>query len=102
MKKQKNKSGRNKGQVKTVVTTAPKPSFFHYFGMPMTEEEENDAEEAAQENEDAVNVKLSMEEDYVVGHSIRTSIIPEAALWYTGEAIEEDDEDYEEVSARWR
>jgi hypothetical protein len=43
-------------------------------------------------------VKLSMEEDYDIGHSIRTSLIPEAVLWYTGEAIEEDDEgDYEEV-----
>jgi hypothetical protein len=39
-----------------------------------------------------------MEEDYDIGHSIRTSLIPEAVLWYTGEAIEEDDEgDYEEV-----
>ena len=40
VKKQKAKSGKNKGQVKTVVTSAPKPSFFHYFAMPMTEEEE--------------------------------------------------------------
>ena len=45
-----------------------------------------------------------MEEDYDVGHSIRTSLIPEAVLWYTGEAIEEeDDEDdeglYDDVSS---
>jgi hypothetical protein len=50
-----------------------------------------------------MQVKLSMEEDYDIGHSIRTSLIPEAVLWYTGEAMEdedddeEDDEDFEEV-----
>ena len=31
----------------------------------------------------------------LTGHSIRTSLIPEAVLWYTGEAIEDDDEDDE-------
>jgi hypothetical protein len=41
--------------VKTVVTSAPKPSFFHYFGMPMTEEEEEDAQE--NDDEDAVQVR---------------------------------------------
>lgn len=88
--------------MKTVVTTAPKPSFFHYFGMPMTEEEEAEAEE--NEDEEAVQVKLSMEEDYDIGHSIRTSIIPEAVLWYTGEAMDneddEDDDEDDEVSVR--
>ncbi len=60
VKKQKAKNGKNKGQVKTVVTTAPKPSFFHYFGEPMTEEEEAEMEE--NEDEEAVQVKLSQEE----------------------------------------
>jgi len=30
---------------------------------------------------------------FYAGHSIRTSLIPEAVLWYTGEAIEDDDEE---------
>lgn len=34
-----------------------------------------------------------MEEDYDIGHSIRTSLIPEAVLWYTGEAMEDDGDD---------
>lgn len=42
-------------QVKTVVTKTPKNSFFHYFGMPMTEEEEAEAEE--NEDEDAPRVR---------------------------------------------
>eukprot|EP00128_Syssomonas_multiformis_P003258 Colp12_sorted_trinity150504_noHs@27579 len=94
VKKQKAKNGKNKGQVKTVVTTAPKPSFFHYFGPPMTEEEE--AEEDENEDEDSPRIKLTQEEDYDIGHSIRTAIIPEAVMWYTGEAIEDDDEDDDE------
>lgn len=43
-------------QVKTVVTKTPKNSFFHYFGMPMTEEEEAEAEE--NEDEDAPRVRF--------------------------------------------
>ena len=37
----------------------------------------------------------------LTGHSIRTSLIPEAVLWYTGEAIEDDGEedDEDEVSS---
>ena len=31
--------------------------------------------------------------DYDVGHSIRTCIIPEAVLWYTGEAMEDDEDE---------
>lgn len=37
-----------------------------------------------------------MEEDYDIGHSIRTSLIPEAVLWYTGEAMEDDGDDEDE------
>lgn len=33
-KKQKAKSGKNKGQVRTITKTEPKPSFFHYFSEP--------------------------------------------------------------------
>ena len=52
-------------QVKTVKTTAPKPSFFHYFGEPLTEEEF--AEEEENEDEDAPRIKLSEEEDFHMG-----------------------------------
>lgn len=37
-----------------------------------------------------------MEEDYDIGHSIRTSLIPEAVLWYTGEAMEDEEDDDED------
>lgn len=34
-KKQKSKSGKNKGQVRTIVHEEPKQSFFHYFSEPI-------------------------------------------------------------------
>ena len=48
-----------------------------------------------------------MEEDYEFGHLLRTDIIPNAVLWFTGEAVDdedfdgddEDDEDDEEGTA---
>jgi nucleosome assembly protein 1-like 1 len=94
-KKQKAKSGKNKGQVRMVTSTEPKASFFWFFAQPLTEEEEMELQEKEEEPE---SVKLTMEDDYEVGHSIRTSVVPEAVLWYTGEAMEdEDDDDDDEV-----
>lgn len=91
-KKQKGKSGKRKGQVRFVTREEPKPSFFHYFGQP---EEDMDEEEEEPE-EMPEHIKFTVEEDYEVGHTLRTDIIPKAVLWYTGEAIEDDDdEDYD-------
>ncbi len=106
-KKQKAKSGRNKGQVRTVTRTVPKPSFFHYFDEHKEDEEGEEGNEEEEEDEPGLGrTKFSVEEDYDIGHTIRTSIIPEAILWFTGEAAydfdnmmygddEEDDEDEE-------
>jgi hypothetical protein len=80
-KKQKAKSGKNKGQVRTVITTIPKASFFHYFGEPREDDDEDDEDDDKEEDE-AKQIKLTMEEDYDIGHTIRTIIIPEAVLWY--------------------
>lgn len=92
-KKQKAKSGRNKGQVRTVSTTVPKASFFHFFSTPTGEEDEEDEGKDEDDEEGHQRIKLTMEEDYDVGHTIRTAIIPEAVLWYTGEAV---DDEYDE------
>ncbi len=97
-KKQKAKSGRNKGQVRTVVSTVPKASFFHFFSTPTGDEEDEEEEGKDEDDEDGPQrIKLTMEEDYDVGHTIRTAIIPEAVLWYTGEAVDDEyDEDGED------
>jgi nucleosome assembly protein 1-like 1 len=101
-KKQKAKSGRNKGQVRTVTRSVPKPSFFHYFDERAEgDEEEDEAEEQNQDEDQEGRIKLNLDEDYDIGHTIRTSIIPEAILWFTGEAEMDDglfgdDGDYDE------
>jgi nucleosome assembly protein 1-like 1 len=92
-KKQRSKSGKKKGQIRYVTTTAPKPSFFHFFSEPKEDEEE---EEEEPEDEDTPPTTFNVEDDYEVAHAIRTSLIPDAIGWYTGELIEEDDEDYGE------
>ena len=97
-KKQKAKSGKNKGQVRTIVKTVPKASFFHYFSTPTEEDEEEEQEDEKEGDEaDEGRIKLTMEEDYDVGHTIRTAIIPEAVLWYTGENVDDEygDDDYD-------
>ena len=72
---------------------------FHYFKEPSMGEDEDDEEE--EEDEDGEPGKkskftLGIDEDYEIGHSIRTSIIPEAILWFTGEANEDEDYDFGE------
>lgn len=93
-KKQKSKSGKKKGEIRTVTTSVPKRSFFQYFSEPRADEEEEEDEEGDDGNAEPP-VKFSVEDDYEIGHALRTSIIPNAVLWYTGEAVEDDDEDEE-------
>lgn len=88
-KKQKAKSGKKAGQVRTITVTTPKPSFFHYFNQPKMEpQQEEEEEEEENENE---NFTLHLSEDYEVAHAFRAEIVPEALLWYTGEACDDDD-----------
>ncbi len=98
-KKQRAKSGRNKGQVRTITVKKPKRSFFHYFS-PMTNqveaEEDEDDEEGGKGHDEPVDkdgnpVKIDPESDYDIGHVIRTSLIPQAINWFTGEAALEYD-----------
>mmetsp|Transcript_8573 Transcript_8573/g.7677 ORF Transcript_8573/g.7677 Transcript_8573/m.7677 type:complete len:372 (+) Transcript_8573:43-1158(+) len=92
-KKQKAKGGKNKGQVRTIVKTEPKNSFFHYFSDPIEPKDEEDEEEDEQKDD----VKFDIEFDYDIGYIIRTDIIPDAVKWFTGEAVPEDEDgDYEE------
>jgi nucleosome assembly protein 1-like 1 len=94
-KKQKAKSGKNKGQVRTVTRLEPKASFFHYFSDPVDYPEDDPEDE--EENQ---MVKINIEDDYDIAHAIRTDVIPDAVKWYTGEAVpddeDEDDDDDED------
>ena len=66
----------------------PKASFFNYFSDPKEDEEED--EEDDKEGEDKERTSLTEEEDYEVAHAIRTCLIPDAIMWFTGEAQEGD------------
>eukprot|EP00596_Hydrurales_sp_CCMP1899_P008718 CAMPEP_0119037828 /NCGR_PEP_ID=MMETSP1177-20130426/6339_1 /TAXON_ID=2985 /ORGANISM="Ochromonas sp, Strain CCMP1899" /LENGTH=348 /DNA_ID=CAMNT_0006999549 /DNA_START=153 /DNA_END=1199 /DNA_ORIENTATION=- len=88
-KKQKSKNGKNKGQTRTITLLEPKQSFFQYFSEPVEDEEEEEEEE----DEEKPRIKLTPDEDYDIGHYIRTDILNSAVNWYTGEAAMDEDED---------
>jgi len=82
-KKQKHKQ---KGTTRTVTKPVEQASFFNFFSPPQVPDDpENELDEATQ---------LRLTNDFEVGQYIRERIVPRAVLYYTGEALE--DEDYEE------
>lgn len=82
-KKQKHKS---RGSVRTVTKTVQNDSFFNFFTPPcMPEDPEAEMDDDTQ---------ALLTSDFEIGHYIRERIVPRAVLYYTGEALE--DEDYEE------
>jgi len=83
-KKQKHKS---KGSVRTVTKTVKNDSFFNFFDPPEVPEDTEDLDPDSQD---------LLTSDFEVGHYIRERIIPRAVLYFTGEALEEDDFDEDE------
>lgn len=84
-KKQKHKS---KGNVRMVTKQVKNDSFFNFFDPPpLPEDPEAEVEAETQE---------LLTADFEIGHYIRERIIPRAVLFFTGEALEEDDYDEEE------
>ncbi len=91
-KRQKVKKGQNKGQTRTITKIEPKMSFFWYF----KENRDDDDDDDMDSDDDGFERKpgFTAEEDYDVGHAIRTTVVPEALYWFTGEnGFSEDDED---------
>eukprot|EP01112_Ceratiomyxa_fruticulosa_P001406 TRINITY_DN1148_c0_g1_i1.p1 TRINITY_DN1148_c0_g1~~TRINITY_DN1148_c0_g1_i1.p1 ORF type:complete len:388 (-),score=123.50 TRINITY_DN1148_c0_g1_i1:76-1239(-) len=91
-KKQKSKGGRGrKPQIRTKTVEQPIKSFFRFFSPP-TWNEEDELEDEEQEELDAL-----LEFDFNLGCIFKDKLIRQAALWFTGEAIDEDDYgDYDE------
>lgn len=84
-KKQKHKS---KGSVRTVTKTVKNDSFFNFFDPPSIPDDP-EAEVDAETQE-------LLTADFELGHYIRERIVPRAVLYFTGEALEEDDYDEED------
>ncbi|XP_063960595.1 nucleosome assembly protein 1-like 1 isoform X2 [Lytechinus pictus] len=76
-KKQKHKG---RGTTRLVTKTVQTDSFFNFFNPPKATEEEVDEETEA-----------LLSADFEIGHLIRERIIPRAVLYFTGEAIEDDE-----------
>ena len=74
--------GKNAGQVRSVVKSENKESFFHFFSPPKMPSIDNMSEE------EAVQLEATFDADYDIAQAFRSHIIPKAILWYTGQAME--------------
>ena len=89
-KKQRQKSGKKAGQVRTVTVQEQVDSFFNWFTPPKLPSDDEE-EEVDEDEEDDVMAKF--DQDYQVALAFRNQLIGNALLWYTGEAAEDDDDD---------
>ncbi|XP_048829475.1 nucleosome assembly protein 1-like 4a isoform X2 [Brienomyrus brachyistius] len=81
-KKQKHKG---RGTVRTITKQVPSDSFFNFFN-PIKVSSDGEMDEDSE---------LILATDFEIGHFFRERIVPHAVLYFTGEALE-DDESYEE------
>ncbi|XP_038620198.1 nucleosome assembly protein 1-like 4 isoform X2 [Tachyglossus aculeatus] len=82
-KKQKHKG---RGTVRTVTKQVPSDSFFNFFSPIRVS---GDGEALDEDSE------FTLATDFEIGHFFRERVVPRAVLYFTGEAIE-DDENFEE------
>jgi nucleosome assembly protein 1-like 1 len=96
-RKQRNKATQ---QTRTIEKLTPVESFFNFFDPPKMPnlEDAEDAEEEDEEDEDEEGfLEQRLAFDYQVGEEIKDKLIPRAIDWFTGAAIEyEEDDDYPE------
>jgi len=79
-RKQKHKA---RGAVRTVTKQVPADSFFNFFKPPQIQDESKiDIEDQA-----------ILSTDFEIGHFLRARVIPKAALYYTGDIVDDDDDD---------
>ncbi|NXY02077.1 NP1L4 protein, partial [Pteruthius melanotis] len=78
-KKQKHKG---RGTVRTITKQVPNDSFFNFFSPIKVS---GDGESLDEDSE------FTLAADFEIGHFFRERIVPRAVLYFTGEAIEDDD-----------
>ncbi|NXC16866.1 NP1L4 protein, partial [Corythaeola cristata] len=78
-KKQKHKG---RGTVRTITKQVPNDSFFNFFSPIKVSD---DGESLDEDSE------FTLAADFEIGHFFRERIVPRAVLYFTGEAIEDDD-----------
>jgi len=83
-KKQKHKG---RGVTRTVTKQVQNDSFFNFFTPPAVPENEDDLDE---------ETEALLAADFEIGHFIRERVVPRGVLYFTGEALENDDYDDED------
>jgi len=76
----------SRGTRRTVTKTVQNDSFFNFFSPPPVAEGEDPDEDT----------EALLAADFEIGHFLRERIIPRAVLYFTGEALEDDDYDEED------
>ena len=84
IKKQQKHKGR--GTVGTVTKTVSNDSFFNFFAPP-------EVPESGDLDDDSETILTA---DFETGHFLHEHVIQRSVLYFTGEAIEDDDDDYDE------
>ena len=74
--------------MRTVKVEEPAESFFNFFSPP--EAPEDGGEEMEPEEAEELNEQL--EQDYELGALIKDKVIPRAVAWFTGAAVNPEDE----------
>lgn len=77
-------TGKNAGQIRTIVKKERKESFFHFFSPPTMPDMDKMNEE------EAVRLEATFDADYDIAQAFRSQIVPKAILWYTGHAMEQE------------
>ncbi|KAJ3399519.1 hypothetical protein HDV05_001747 [Chytridiales sp. JEL 0842] len=86
VKKQRHKAS---NKTRTVKRTVPAETFFRFFTPPKAPSPDDDEEEI----EEDIDEKLEM--DYEIGEIIKEKIIPHAVDWFTGKALEYEDDGFD-------
>lgn len=96
-KKQRKKGGASAGKTRTVVRTEPQESFFNIFSPPVPPADDFEPSNEAEEQKLMMDTSR-MYIDFSIADALKEKIIPNAVMWFTGEAqdFEDDDEEEEE------
>lgn len=89
VKKLKERKGPKGSPAKDVTKEVQADSFFTFFSPPQVVE----GKEEELTDEDRAVIAM----DFDVGFAIKEKVIPRAVLYFTGEAFDEDDDEYEDV-----
>ena len=89
-KKQRHKG---RGQTRTITKTVPNESFFNFFSPPGPP-----TDNSADDDGDEDTIAEMLAADFARGEFLKDRVIPQAVLFFTGEALEDvdDDDDLEE------